>query len=228
MKLYDRFHRFISGYYNLLLTFLILLFIFRPYDESLLYLAVWKFFLIGVFLSVVFSHKHHYTIKTIAVMLAIPSVLLSWINLLYNMDIAFIGNVVSTTLFMILCTGSIIRNVLIRARVTLETLKGVICAYFMVAFAFAYIYYLIEYLFPGSFHFIHPPSSVFAYTHNLSEMLYFSFTTLLTIGYGDITAIKPIGQTAAVIQGIIGQFYIAILVARLVAVYSLYPDKRTD
>ena len=57
-------------------------------------------------------------------------------------------------------------------------------------------------------------------------MLYFSFITLLTIGYGDIVAIKDVGQTATVIEGIIGQFYVAILVARLVAVYSFYSDKR--
>ncbi len=57
-------------------------------------------------------------------------------------------------------------------------------------------------------------------------MLYFSFVTLLTIGYGDITAVKDTAQTAVIMEGIIGQFYIAILVARIVSIYSFFSDKK--
>lgn len=228
MKTDNRFYHFISGYYNLLLTSLILLFIFRPYTDSLLYLAIWKLFLITVFLSVIFTQKHNKGIKIIATALSAASISLSWINLLYKLDIAFISNTILTSIFIFICTSSIVRNVLIRARVTAETLKGVISAYFMVAFAFAYIYYLIEYLVPGSFHFIQHKTTLFSYTEYLSEMLYFSFGTLLTIGFGDITAITSIGQTAVIIEGIIGQLYVAILVARLVSIYSLRPIQESD
>ena len=55
--------------------------------------------------------------------------------------------------------------------------------------------------------------------------MYFSFVTLLTIGYGDITALKDLAQTCSILEGIAGQFYIAILVSRLVAVYSFYEHK---
>ncbi len=55
--------------------------------------------------------------------------------------------------------------------------------------------------------------------------MYFSFVTLLTIGYGDITPLQAISQTFVILEGIIGQFYIAILVARIVSVYSLMQDK---
>jgi len=96
----------------------------------------------------------------------------------------------------------------------------------MVAFVFAYVYYLIEFVTPGTFRLATEGLSVFSYTQYLSEMLYFSFVTLLTIGYGDIVAIKDVGQTAAVLEGIIGQFYVAILVARLVSVYTFYGDKQ--
>jgi hypothetical protein len=52
-------------------------------------------------------------------------------------------------------------------------------------------------------------------------MLYFSFVTLLTIGFGDIVAVKDPSQTACVLEGLIGQFYIAILVSKIVAIYAL-------
>jgi hypothetical protein len=105
-------------------------------------------------------------------------------------------------------------------------LRGVICAYFLVAFLFAYTYTLVEYFLPGSFLIQTVIATNLPLVHLFSELLYFSFVTLLTIGYGDIVAIREIGQTVVVIEGMVGQFYIAILVARIVSVYSFYSDKR--
>lgn len=219
-------HRWVSGYYTFLLLSLLCLFIFRPYDRSSLYLGIWKFFLTAVFFSAIFNCNHKPKTKLIAIILAIPAVILSWANLFHPQETLFVGNAIDTIAFMLICTGSILYDVVLRAKVTLETLRGVVCAYFMVAFAFAYIYYLIEYIHPGSFHLPNREVAVSSYIHYISEMLYFSFVTLLTIGYGDITALVDIGQTVCVIEGIIGQFYIAILVSRLVSVYSFYSDRR--
>lgn len=191
-----------------------------------MYIAIWKLFLAGTILSSIFNCHHKRIVKWIAAFLAVPSVVLSWLNLAHPSEPVFIANAVLTILFMFVCVTSILYDVVLRAHVTLETLRGVICAYFMVAFAFAYVYFLLEFLVPGTFMFAQADISVFSYTRFISEMLYFSFVTLLTIGYGDIVAIKDVGQTATVLEGIIGQFYVAILVARLVSVYSFYSDKR--
>jgi len=158
--------------------------------------------------------------------LAVPAVILSWVNLLEDREWVFIANAVVTIFFMAICAYAILQDVILRARVTLETLRGVICAYFMVAFAFAYIYVLIEYLSPGTFHFSNTPVPIAEYSRFLSQMFYFSFITLLTIGFGDITPALDVGETAAVMEGILGQFYIAILVARIVSVYSFHSDKK--
>lgn len=219
-------HGFCSGYYNLLLLFIILLFVFRPYDRNIYYVAIWKFLLAGTIFSTLFNCHHKRSVKWIAGVLAIPSVTLDWLNQIYPSELAFVIYTICTVVFLTVCAGSILYDVVLRAYVTLETLRGVICAYFMVAFVFAYVYYLVEYLNPGTFRFAEGEYSLVSYTYFISEMLYFSFITLLTIGYGDIVAIKDVGQTATVIEGIIGQFYVAILVARLVAVYSFYSDKR--
>lgn len=219
--------RFIAGYYNLLLLFLILLFALRPYDRGPTYHNIWKFLLTTVLLSAIFNCNHNRLVKISASILAIPVVLLSWLSQLSQpVYPIFFLNATLTIIFMIICTSSIIYDVVLRARVTLETLKGVVCAYFMVAFAFAYIYFLIEYLVPNTFQFSNRAIVPTFFTQFLSEMLYFSFVTLLTIGYGDITALKDIGQTATVIEGIFGQFYIAILVSRLVGVYSMYSNEK--
>jgi voltage-gated potassium channel len=220
------FHRFSSGYYNFLLLFLIFLFAFRPYEQGLIYIAIWKSFFTCTFFTAIFNVKHHRNVKISAVILAIPTLGFSWLELYYSSPWFFIGNVLFTIIFFMVCTASILVDVILHAKVTMETLRGVVCVYFMIAFLFAYIYYLIEYIIPGSFHLIHRDASFTTFSRNLSQMMYFSFVTLLTIGFGDITPILNFSQTAVVIEGIIGQFYIAILVARIVAVYSLPAERK--
>ena len=53
-----------------------------------------------------------------------------------------------------------------------------------------------------------------------ADMLYFSFATLTTLGYGDITLAYPEGRIFAVLEACTGVLYVAFLVARLVALYS--------
>lgn len=218
--------RFFSGNYNILLILLFLLFIFRPYDYHEIYIGVWKTLLTLSLIIAIFNCNHTRATKCTISILAVPTIILSWINLYETYRSVFIAVAVLTAVFMIICVSSIVYDVLLRARVTLETLRGVICAYFLVAFIFAYVYLLLEYVAPGTMTIRDQVHDIFPHTHYFSDMLYFSFVTLLTIGFGDIVAVKEWGQTAVVMEGIIGQFYIAILVARIVSVYSFLSDKR--
>lgn len=232
-KTRDKFFKLFAGNYKVLLVSLFLLFIFRPYGRTSWYLPFWKLLLTATLLLAVFNCNHRKPIRVICFVLAFPAVIFSWLNVFHPSAPVIITNALTTVSFMTLCTCSILFDVVLRAQVTLETLRGVICAYFMVAFAFAYAYYLIEYLFPGTFLMLRNSVPHSAYTEYISEMIYFSFVTLLTIGYGDITAIQDIGQTVVILEGIIGQFYIAILVARIVSVYSFISygellQKKTD
>ncbi len=226
IKTMTRFKKFCSGHYTLLLLFIILLFTFRPYNRGEMYTGVWKLLIASTILASIFNCHHKRVIKWTASVLAIPTVVLSWMNLIHPSESIFVANAACTVIFMTLCAASILYDVVLRAHVTLETLRGVICAYFLVAFVFAYLYFLVEYIIPGSFQFTAKEVPIYAYSYYISEMLYFSFVTLLTIGFGDIVAVKDVGQTFTVLEGIIGQFYVAILVARLVSVYSFYSDKR--
>ena len=214
-----------SGYFSQLLASLILLFIFRPYDRGPLYMGIWQIFLIIVFFSAIFNCNHSKKIKIISTCFGVPAVLLQWINLIQpNIYFALIF-IICTIIFIFITTTSIIKQVVINARVRMETLKGVVCAYFMVAFGFAFIYYFIVLVSPETFHFAYFDAVTASHSRFLSELMYFSFVTLLCIGYGDVIAILDVGQTFAILEGIIGQFYIAILVSRLVAVYSFFEHK---
>ena len=217
--------KYCSGYFTQLLFSLILLFIFRPYDRGPIYLAIWEFLLILVFASAIFNWDHSKKIKGISICLAIPALIFEWLNLLYPQKAFILLFLVFMIVFVFVTTGSIIKRVVINARVRLETLKGVVCAYFMVAIGFSFTYLLIDLISPGSFHFSNVDPTIISHSHYLSELMYFSFVTLLCIGYGDIIAVEDVAQTFAILEGIIGQFYIAILVSRLVAVYSFFEHK---
>ena len=215
-----------GGYYTYLLFILVILFIMRPYEQGRVYLIVWEFFITVAFFSAIFNCKHHRNVRISAFILAFPTLFFGWLELFRPSETIFVITISLAIVFMFLFTASTLFDVIRRARVNLEILRGVVCAYFMIAFVFAYVYYLLEYLFPGSFHLLTRDPSFVTYSRDLSQLMYFSFITLLTIGFGDITATLDLSQTAVVLEGIVGQFYIAILVARIVAVYAISSDKR--
>jgi len=68
---------------------------------------------------------------------------------------------------------------------------------------------------PDSFHGL-TPTTIGA---QFSEFMYFSFVTITTLGYGDLIPVKPLARTVAFLEAIIGQFYVAVLVAWLVGMY---------
>lgn len=224
----ESFFRFVhamSGYFTQLLVSLILLFISRPYNRGAIYTAIWEFFLILVFFSAIFNCDHPKKIKIIAICLAIPALLFEWLNLFFPTTLFTLFFLIFMIIFVVVTTTSIVQKVVINARVRMETLRGVVCAYFMLAFGFAFTFFFLELIHPESFHFSYLDPSITKQHLFLSEMLYFSFVTLLCIGYGDIIAVKDVAQTVVILEGIIGQFYIAILVSRLVAVYSFFEHK---
>lgn len=216
---------YVRSQYSILLAFLVLLFIFRPTTDAGVYMGIWKFFLISTLVVAVFDCNHQKWVRAGSILLAIPSLAFTWIFIFHRTTWVEACLGLSTELLLLLCSIAIVYSVLVKARVTVETLRGVVCAYFLVAFLFAYIFTSVEFIIPDSFSIHGNPSSGMTFVHFFSEMLYFSFITLLTIGYGDIVPVLGVGQTTAVIEGIIGQFYIAILVARIVAVYSLASEK---
>ena len=215
----------LSGYFTQLLVSLILLFTFRPYDRGLVYTSIWQLLFVIVFLSAIFNCDHTRKVKIAASLFAIPALVFHFIHLFVPTRMLAILFLVCVIIFTFIITTSIIQRVVINARVRLETLKGVVCAYFMVAFGFSFIYYLVDLIAPGTFHAAFFDAEMVSHSRYLSEMMYFSFVTLLCIGYGDVIAVKDVGQTFAILEGIIGQFYIAILVSRLVAVYSFFEHK---
>jgi Ion channel/Cobalt transport protein len=98
-------------------------------------------------------------------------------------------------------------------RITSQRLQGAVVLYLSLATIFASVYGLIWELNPSAFANLVTPVGG---PKEVATMLYFSLTTLTTTGYGDIVAVDPFARSLANFEAIVGQFYLAITVARLV------------
>lgn len=95
-----------------------------------------------------------------------------------------------------------------------DRIVGAICVYVLIGLGWAAIYETLDGVIPGSFRF--PADTAWAAPSTL-RYRYFSFVTLATVGYGDITPVTALAGTLASLEAIAGQLYIGITVARLVA-----------
>jgi Ion channel len=103
----------------------------------------------------------------------------------------------------------VVRNLRARQAVTIEAVFGVLCLYLLVGMFFAYIYGGIDRV-GGTPFFAGGESATTA------RCLYYSFTTLTTIGYGDLTASSNLGHTLSVLEGLLGQIYLVTVVSLIV------------
>ncbi len=220
--IYKHVRLFLEGNFTYLLISLILLFAFRPSAQSgVEYLGIWELLLGLVFFGSVFNINHPFKIKVIALCLNIPALLLDWTSFFHASHPLILVSIMLTILFLFLSISSMIYNEVLNVPATIASLRPIICAYFMLGFAFGYVYLLAEYFVPGSILLATPESTTsFFHLRYLSDVLYFSFGNLATVGAGSISAINTVTQTIAVMEAVLGQFYIAVLVARVVAIYS--------
>ncbi len=112
------------------------------------------------------------------------------------------------------------RVILRQKEVTGETIALSISIYLLLALTWAIFYIVLIYIQPHAFNFgAAPTSSAPTGSEVFPVLIYFSLTTISTIGFGDITPLTLQARYAAVAEGVTGQFYLAILVARLVGLY---------
>ena len=122
----------------------------------------------------------------------------------------------------------IVRSLFNRDDVTFDSMLGAVCGYLFVGLGWAFCYSLIESFYPGSFAL---GDSLAAHSDRelmLPQLLvYYSFVTLTTVGYGDVSPVSAPARTFSWMEAIAGQFYLEVVVASLVSliVASKKPSK---
>lgn len=124
--------------------------------------------------------------------------------------------------FLLYATFSILLDVFSGQDASVDKLFGSVCAYLMVGICFGMVYLSLDVTVAGSFSFGGVPSQKLVYdqwTQKYSEFVYYSFITMTTVGYGDILPLSAAARSVAMTQAVFGQFYMALMVGRLLAMH---------
>lgn len=124
-------------------------------------------------------------------------------------------------LFQITIIAVLLRYIFRSEAITRDVLYAAVTVYILLAAAFVPLYGFIEGLSPGAFLDNATGQPVF-----WQQLIYFSFVTLTTAGYGDIVPVNPWARGLANMEAVMGVLYLAILMARLVSLYSAAVPKK--
>jgi len=163
-----------------------------------------------------------------ALILGCPAVLLTLVSHAFPREVAgtvhLLGRV-SATFFSVFIVATLVRAVITARVVTWETISAALVGYVIIGVVWTQIYCAVELTRPGSFS---VASSSADQLHDVAQrealLEYFSFATISTLGYGDVTPVSRPARSLACIEAICGQFYLAVLVAGLVGMRGTRPD----
>jgi hypothetical protein len=159
------------------------------------------------------SHVHRHVIRLagVAVALAVIGAALALIGSgQFEKAPAAVVNLLFVALTPVAVASGLIRELRAERAVDVRTMFGVLCIYLLVGSFFAFLYGLVDVISDPSFFTQHGEEAA-------SDFLYYSFTTLTTVGYGDLTTANETGRALTIAEALIGQIYLVTVVALIVA-----------
>jgi hypothetical protein len=157
----------------------------------------------------------------LATALALGSLYLGWEDVERPNLYIHLFNDLYSLLFIGFLVVLILRQVVRSGPITPRRIQGSVAVYLLLGLLWAVSYEIVELLHPGSFS-IHAQKI----GGELPQLGYFSFTTLTTLGFGDILPLSPLARSLVILEALVGQLFPVILIARLVAMEIEYQRTR--
>jgi hypothetical protein len=154
----------------------------------------------------------------VAVILALPAFIGKWVNHFRPDLVPTEVFLVTGLLFAIFVEAHLLGFILRAPRVNSEVLCAGISAYLLLGLSWSFAYLLVAQLAPDAF-FLNNGTTTGHSLHG-ADAFYFSLITLSTVGYGDIIPVSNVARMLAAMEAITGSLFVAVLIARLVALYS--------
>lgn len=132
-------------------------------------------------------------------------------------------SLISQLIFAIYLGGAaywIGRDIFTAPNVTVDTVRGGVSVYFLIGFLWALLYGIVHTLNPSAF------SQPLIQQRSYLRTIHFSFTTLTTLGYGDIVPLSEVAQVLTNLEAIVGQMYSSVLIAILIGSYLAQRDNQ--
>ena len=202
--------------YTTLLWSLIILFLLYPLMTRLGWARFWSLFFIAELLLAVYSVSKGTRSLKIAAALVTPAVL---------GELAFFFlETKETHWFAVLSTGAFLAYVVFvvykqavfaKGRMTADRVAGAVAVYLLVGLLWALVYGIISATDPEAFNGI--DTFTLEESGAQQDFIYFSFVTLTTLGYGDMSPVAPVARTLAWFEAVFGQLFLGVTIARLVS-----------
>lgn len=145
----------------------------------------------------------------IVVSLMLLAVLVRTVTGHHHLDYLFLALLL---VFMISAAWMVGGHVLLTGKVDMNRLVGAVALYLILGMIWSIFYTIVLEIWPDAFRGIEAGP----WYDNLPNTTYFSFVTLTTLGYGDISPVRPVSEVLVVLEAVTGMFYLAIIVASLV------------
>jgi hypothetical protein len=165
----------------------------------------------------VLATTQHKGIRMGMVILAVFAFTSRWLHLLIQAHAVHVIAASASILFFSVLSFLIIQRVFSGGGITIFRICGAMAVYVILGILWGELFVLVYLFDPSSFYF--QPASQFG-EPPVSELLYFSFTTLTTLGVGDILPVHPMARSLTTLEALVGQLYPAVLLARLVTLYN--------
>jgi len=177
-----------------------------------------RFALVGqysfVMFYLIFSARHIRTTYTIDIIVVLPTLLATWLDSIYQNESTFVFSYFSMITFFLYLQFLSITQIIHSRKVETNTIFGAMNIYMIAGLIWAYVYILLHHFDPLAFHM----PSYELLTNQVEVFTYYSFSTLTTLGYGDIVATSSQARMLSVLEAIFGQLYLAIVIAKLVSI----------
>lgn len=202
--------------YSTLLASLLVLFIAYPIMQKLGMIRFWSLLFVAELLLAVYAVSEARKALWVAVVLVAPAALGELSFFLFENEATHWFAFVSITIFLAYVSAVVYKtSVLAPGRVTSDRVAGAISVYFLLGLLWSVVYGLVSAVNPDAFIGMEPfdleePSAQQGFT-------YFSFVTLTTLGYGDMSPVSPMARMLAWLEAVFGQLYLAVTIARLVS-----------
>lgn len=171
-----------------------------------------------VLLSALFSMREERLLFRTGLVTGTPAILAMWFGEQMQVPSTLAVAAGLTAVFLGVMSVGLVRRAMAPGRVTMSRILASLCAYLMIGLVWAEVYAALAVVSPGAFNGPHDWSQMNG-AEVVNRMVYFSYVTLTTLGYGDVTPASEAARSLAVAEAIVGQLYLTVMVARLVGLF---------
>jgi hypothetical protein len=162
-------------------------------------------------------------VRAFAIFLAVAGLTLTWMEHIHPEWSLTILSPILGMIFMLFLFAVLIIQVFRSGTVTAHRIRGAMVVYLLMGGMWSFLYYVVALTTPHAFNW---PEGLDAGNRQAVQQVltYFSFTTLTTTGFGDITPAIPLTRTLAMFEALAGQLYLVVTLTRLVSLSAVYPN----